>query len=124
MEEEKVVAIEQDKELSKEDVLERSRKENNRAGDERQRQLRDKGLYIAAMIGLTFLVVIYVVNFFVYKINSSELCAVIFSVEGVNEILGYKFGNKKRKLHLVLGIISLLCGVAMLVLWILRLCGF
>ena len=123
MEKENVVA-EQYQELSKEEILARSRKENNQTGDERQQQLRNKGLFIATMVGLAFLVVIYIVNFLVYKINSYELCAVIFSVEGVNGILAYKFGTKKRKLCLALGIISLLCSAGMLVLWILRLCGF
>ena len=40
--------------LSKEEILERSRTENAKQGDEREKQLINKGTQIAAMIGLTF----------------------------------------------------------------------
>ena len=124
MEEEKIIVNEQvEKTLSKDEILERSRSENTKKGDERNQQLHGKGLHIATMIGLTFLVVIYIVNTLVYKVQPTELAAVIFSVEGANEVLVYKFGANKKKIHLAIGIVMLLCGVAMLVLWILRLCG-
>ena len=123
MEEKNNINEQAEKPLSKDEILERSRSENTKNGDERSQRLHGKGLQIATMIGLTFLVVIYIVNTLVYGIQPTELAAVIFAVEGANEVLVYKFGANKKKTHLALGIISLLCSAAMLVLWILRLCG-
>ncbi len=112
---------EEDKNLSKEEVLDRSRKENKN-GDERELQYLYKGAYIATAVGFLLYGIISIVLAILDR-ESYEMNVVIFAIIGtMYTIFGVKT-TKRKKLFLAAGIVSLTAFVITLVCWILELCS-
>lgn len=122
MQEEKTTVVEQS--LTRDEILERSRKENAKDGDEREQKLLQKGIGISTIVGLVALFTIYLVNVIVLKKNSYELVGLIMLMNGVNYIWQSIYSKKRRKVFLPIGIAYLIVSVAYMVLWVLTLCGF
>ena len=120
MEEDRAVVDERDRALTKEEILEQSRKENAR-GDEREQEILKKGINIALMAGLVVLFIVYLVNAVVLERNSYELVAIVFVINGINSIWQGVFGKRLKRAFLAIGIIELAISVAFIVLWILTL---
>lgn len=122
MEEKKLPTDEQvEQHLSKEEILERSRKENAKAGDEREQKLLNNGLFVMLMVGAAVLLLVYLVNLICFKIDGWEIIAIFFVMGGVSSIWQGIFGKKLKKAFLVVGIMQLTASIAFLVLWILPL---
>ncbi|MCH5158097.1 MAG: hypothetical protein J1F33_02755 [Clostridiales bacterium] len=124
MEEEEVIVVDDEESpLSKEDILDRSRKENEKMGDERERQFRQYGIAIGSIVGMVLLLVIYLVDVFALNRNSYEIIGVMVAINGFNMLWQGIYGNKFKKLFLAVGIISLVMSVAYFVMWIVDLVG-
>ena len=124
MEEEKITVDEQkEQSLTREEILERSRKENSKTDDEREQELVQKGNRIALIIGWGATVIAWIFNMTVLHRNSPELIAIIALTAGINLIWTAKVSRKNRKICLIIGIFNLIGFVANLVLWILMLFG-
>lgn len=122
MEEEKITDNEQTVEtLSKEEILERSRKENAKVGDEREQKLLNYGIYAMLFTGAAVLLAVYMVNAIILKRNSNELISIFFAMGGVNFVWQGIFGKKWKKVFLSVGIGELIVSVACLVMWVLTL---
>lgn len=108
--------------LSREEILERSRKENARLGDERERKLLKQGVGIAAVAGLVIIFIIFIVNAFVLQKYSYELMGTVFVMNGINYIWQGRFGQGRKKIVILsCGVVQLLCGIAFLVMWVITL---
>ena len=124
MEEERITIDEQtEHSLTREEILERSRKENSKTDDEREQELVQKGNRIALIIGWGATVIAWIFNMTVLHRNSPELIAIIALTAGINLIWTAKVSRKNRKIYLIIGIFDLIGFVANLVLWILMLFG-
>ena len=124
MDEEKITISEQSEQsLSKQEILERSRKENAKTDDEREQKLVQKGNRIALIIGWGAAVIAWIFNITVLHRNSPELITIIALTAGINLIWTAKVSRKNRKICLIIGIFNLIGFVANLVLWILMLVG-
>lgn len=108
--------------LSREQILEASRKENKN-GDEREMQAYNKSLQLAFGVGMICLGVIMLVNVIVEDILPLEMW-ICFSAMMATMGLYYGIKTVKRKwLFLTEGIIGVITFIFMLVAWILKLCG-
>ena len=124
MEKEKITIEEQSEHvLSKEEVLELSRKENAKKDDEREEKLVNKGDFIALALGWIVSFILLLVDRIALGKYNPELVIAFCLTTSVDLILAGKFSTKKRKLYLPLGIIVAVATVLMVVLWILSLCG-
>ena len=107
---------------TRDEILAISRQENKQ-GDEREKNLYGKGLQIAYSIGVILIGVISLVNAIVVDKTPVELWIVYMGITSVWALYyGIKVG-KHRPLFLTCGI---LCGIAcifFIVIWILGLCG-
>ncbi len=111
----------EEKQLSKEEILEKSRKEN-KDGDEREKQYLYKGAYFATCIGFLLYGIISIVLAILEK-PSYEMNIVLFAIIGtMYTVFGAKT-TKHKKLFLCAGIVCLVASVTTLVCWILMLCG-
>ncbi len=107
--------------LSKEEILDRSRKENKN-GDERENEYLYKGAYIATAVGFILYGIISIVLAVFDKV-SYEMNIVTFAIIGtMYTVFGFKT-TKRKPLFLAAGFICLTASVAMLICWILQLCG-
>lgn len=113
--------VEEETPLTKEEILERFRRENDRAGDEREKKLLSKGVAVMNVAGAIVLLIIYFVNLIYLKRNCYEFMSLIFVMNGVNYIWQGKFGKNMKKMFLVLGITLLILGVCLLIGWIVTL---
>lgn len=104
--------------LTNEEILERFRSENDRAGDEREQKLLNKGVMVMFVAGLIVLLIIYFVNLLYLERNCYEFMSLIFVMSGVNQIWQGKFGRKMKTSFLILGITTLILGILLLILWI------
>ena len=124
MDEEKITIDEKkEQSLTREEILQRSRKENAKQVDERESKLLDKGSFVACIVGLAFLVTAFFVNYFVYHIRCHEIIAAIMCIFGIDRVWQSKYSRKNKKANLALGIIALILTTYYLVMWILTLCG-
>ena len=122
MEEEKITTNEQvEQPLSREEILERSRKENAKTGDERERKLLNNGLFVMLMAGAAVLLLVYLVNLICFERDGWEIVAIFFVMGGVSSIWQGIYGKKYKKVFLSVGIMQLIVSIAFLVLWILPL---
>ena len=112
MEEEKRIIIDEPKEqsLTREEVLERSRKENKR-GDEMYKQNNAK----AMLIGLAFSIVIFLAVCIPELIISNKViityacCAIIWSITG-----GYNLVSgilNKKKVSIITGVVGIVAAI-------------
>ncbi len=108
--------------LSREEILAISRNENKN-GDEREKNLYGKGLQIAYSIGVILIGVISLVNSIVVGKTPVELWIVYMGITAVWALYyGIKVG-KHRPLYLTCGILCSIVCVLFTVYWILGLCG-
>lgn len=108
--------------LTREEILEISRKENKQ-GDEREQNLYGKGMRIAYSIGVILIGIISIVNAIVIEKTPIELWMVYMGMTAVCLLYyGIKVG-KNRPLFLACGIVCCIACVFFTVLWILGLCG-
>ena len=112
--------IEEETPLTKEEILERSRKENQN-GDEREQKLLSRGVAAMCVAGAIVLMIIYCVNLLYLERNCYEFMSLIFVMNGVNLIWQGKYGKKMKKAFLVIGIATLILGIGLLIGWILTL---
>ena len=107
--------------LSREEILAISREENKN-GDEREKQIYKNAIQIAYSIGLIMTGIILLVSSIIDKLPS-ELLIVYMGMSGTTGLYcGIKF-TKHRRLFLASGIICLITCVFFIVFWILGLCG-
>ncbi len=107
--------------LSKEEILAKSREENKN-GDEREQQYLYKGAYLATAVGFLLYGIISVV-LAIYEKQSYEMNVVTFAIIGtMYTIFGLKT-TKRKPLFLCAGIICITASAFALVCWILQLCG-
>ncbi len=110
-----------DKILSKEEILAQSRKEN-KDGDEREQQYLYKGAYIATAVGFLLYGIISIV-LAIFDKESYEMNVVTFAILGtMYTIFGAKT-TKRKPLFLAAGIVCITASVATLICWILQLCS-
>ena len=121
--EEEIIVVEDDgdKALSKEDILERSRKENEKAGDEREQQLRQYGIAIGSIVGMVLLLVVYIVDAVVLDKNSFELIGIMLAINGFNLLWQGIYGKKFKVMFMIVGIMNFAMSIAFFVMWIIDL---
>lgn len=108
--------------LTREEILESSRKENKQ-GDEREQNLYGKGIRLAYSIGVILIGIISLVNAIVVDKSPAELWIVYMGMTAVWSLYyGIRVG-KHRPLFLFCGIFCSLTCVFFIVIWILGLCG-
>ena len=124
MEEDKKTVVEQtEQSLSKEEILERSRKENAKKDDEREQKLIRKGDVVALEVGWLVSAILLLLDRIVLHKYNPELVIAFCITTVVDLILAGKFSTRYKKIYLSLGIIGAIITVTMVVLWILQLCG-
>jgi len=112
---------EEEKNLTKEEILAISRKENKN-GDEREKQYLYKAAFTATAIGFILYGIISVVLAVLDK-KSYEMNAVFFAMIGSMYFMFGLKATKRRPLYLAAGCVCIAASVVALVLWILGLCG-
>ncbi len=108
--------------LTREEILASSRKENKN-GDERDQNLYNKSMSIAYSIGILLIVIITLVNTIVLDKITAEMWIVY---TGMSTVWPLYFGIKVRKhrpLFLACGIICGIACVFWIVYYVLELCG-
>ena len=108
--------------LSKEQILEASRKEN-KYGDEREQQGRLSANSLAMSAGLFIGGIVMLVSVFVTGKIPIEIWLIISGMESVQFIVNAVKMSKLRVLYIVLSVTMGVCFIAFTVLWILQLCG-
>ena len=108
--------------LSKEDILEASRKENKN-GDERERQGVLTANSLAMSTGLFIGGIVMIISVLVTGKIPIEIWLIIGGMESVQFIVNAVKMSKLRVLNIVLSVLMCLCFIAFTVLWILELCG-
>ncbi len=111
----------EEKALSKEEILAKSREENKN-GDEREQQSLYIAAYIATAIGFLLYGIISIVLAILDK-QSYEMNIVIFAIIGTMYTIWGVKTTKRKRLFLAAGIVSLAAFVTALICWILELCG-
>lgn len=114
-------SVNENKQLSREEILASSRKENKQ-GDEREINIFRKGLQIAFCIGIILIGVISLVNTLVVGSTPSELWIVYMGMTAVWSFYYLKAG-KRKPLFIACGVICSIACVLFTVSWILGLCG-
>lgn len=126
IEEEQSTASEQvdanDNELSRDEILEISRQENKN-GDERERQTYAKASSVAFAVGLLVAGLIILVNVIIKDRLPIEVLLIISSAQAAQSFITAHGVRKTRKLYLTLAILMTVVSVCFLVMWILYLCG-
>lgn len=110
--------LEEEEPLSKEAILERFRRENEKVGDERERKILNYGLYAVWIVGVILIFAIYFVNLFCLHKASYELLAVINAMSGVSFIWQGIVRKKARVFSFVAGILFSITSIINLVYWI------
>ena len=110
--------LEEEKPLSKEAILERFRRENEKVGDERERKILNYGLYAVWIVGVILIFAIYFVNLFCLHKTSYELLAVINAMSGVSFTWQGIVRKKARVFSFVAGILFSITCIINLVYWI------
>lgn len=106
---------------NREEILARSR-EDNKNGDEMEKQYLYKGAFLATGVGF-FLYGIISIVIAVLGSLSYEMNIVTFAIIGtMYTVFGVK-ATKRRPLFLSAGIVCLVTSLVTTVCWILRLCG-
>ncbi len=108
------------KTLDKEQILAKSREENKN-GDEREKQYLYKGAYIATAVGFLLYGIISVV-LAIFEKESFEMNIVTFAIIGTMYLIFGLKTTKRKPLFLAAGIVCLTTAVATMICWILQLC--
>ena len=112
---------EEKRELSREEILERSRREN-RDGDERERQGTERVTGVAYIAALLLLFAVQIVCIFFGRVQY-EAYIVLSGMQGAYLTARGICTSKFKKLFLGIGIFMDVCCIAFVVFWILFLCG-
>ncbi|MGN0823940.1 MAG: DUF6442 family protein [Candidatus Coproplasma sp.] len=108
--------------LSKEEILEASRKENKN-GDERERQGMLTAQSLAMSTGLFIGGIVILVSVLVTGKISVEIWLILCGMQTTQAIVNAVKMSKQRVIYIVLSVIFALCFIAFCVLWILEMCG-
>ena len=108
--------------LSREEILAMSREENKN-GDEREKQFFLKANSFACSIGLLLAGVIILVSSLVEKRFPVEVLLLTTAMQSAQSFIAARGVRKTRKLYLTVGICEAVLAVFFLVFWILTLCG-
>lgn len=108
--------------LSREEILAMSRNENKN-GDERERQYFQKGNSAAFATSLLIASVILLAAVIRDDRYPCEIMLLFTASQAVNSLIISKGAVKTRKVYLVLGIAFVILAVFFLVGWILQMCG-
>ena len=107
---------------TREEILAISREENKN-GDEREKQYFLKANSFALSIGLVFAGIIILVSSLVQNRFPIEVMLITMAMQSAQAFIAARGVRKTRKLYLVVGIAEAVCAVFFLVFWILQLCG-
>lgn len=108
--------------LSREKILAISREENKN-GDEKEKQFYVKANSIALSAGLLVAGILMIISVAVQDRFPIEIVLITVTMQAVQSF-GVAYGVRKaRKLYLIVGICEAVAGVILLVLWILQMCG-
>lgn len=108
--------------LTREEILAASREENKN-GDERERQGVAKAGSLAFSTGLLIAGVILIVTAIRDDRFPAEIMLIVCGMQAVQNLVVAHGYRKLRKLYLTLGITQAVIAVIFLVFWILQLCG-
>lgn len=106
--------------MDKNEILEKSRKENENMDELEKFALMKAGKCAVAVAGFLCMAVFFV-ELFIFDTLSLDLWAIYLSISGVN--LTVKYIYRKKTHELVFGIMELLIAVAFLVIHFMRLAG-
>lgn len=109
-------------ELSREEILAGSREENKN-GDEREKQYFLKANSFACSIGLLLAGIIILVSSLVEERFPVEVLLITTAMQSAQSFIAARGVRKTRKLYLTVGIAEAVLSVFFLVFWILMLCG-
>lgn len=107
---------------TREEILEASREENKN-GDERERQYFQKGnsaAFATALLVASAILIAAVIRDDRYP---CEIMLLITASQAANSLIIFRGSVKTRKLYLVFGIMFVILAVFFLVGWILQMCG-
>ena len=122
MEENENKPVEEDVQLSREEILAASRKEN-RNGDERDSKIYLRGTQIALSVAMLLMGVIQLVCVFLNRAVPAELWLVYMGMLATWSLYyGIKSG-KRRPLFISCGVLCSLVFAGFTTIWILQLCG-
>ncbi|MDE6850526.1 MAG: hypothetical protein K2J54_04285 [Clostridia bacterium] len=116
------IAEEEVSQPSREEILATAREEN-KDGDEREKQFFVKANSLAVSIGLVFAGLIILVSSLVEKRVPVEVMLIAMAMQSVQAFIAARGVRKTRKLYLAVGIVEAALAVLFLVIWILQLCG-
>ena len=111
-----------DKDLSRDEILEISRQENKN-GDEREKQTYAKASSIGFAVSLLIAGIIILVNVIVKDRLPIEVLLIVSSAQAAQSFITAYGVRKTRKLYISLAIVMTVVSVCFLVMWILYLCG-
>lgn len=109
-------------EISRDEILEISRQENKN-GDEREKQTYAKANSIGFAIGILVAGIIILVNVIVKDRLPIEVLLIVSSAQAAQSFITAHGVRKTRKLYLTLAIVMTVVSVCFLIMWILYLCG-
>ncbi|MDE6557750.1 MAG: hypothetical protein K2K39_01450 [Clostridia bacterium] len=122
MNEEEKVVTEESVQPSREEILAMSREENKN-GDEKEKQYFLKANSFAFCIGLMMSGIIILITSLVENRFPIEVLLITTAMQSAQSFIAARGMRKTRKIYLILGICEAVCAVALLVFWILTLCG-
>lgn len=110
------------KQLTKEEILERSREENKN-GDERDKQRYSMANSLGFAVGLLLAGIVILVSSLCAGRCPFEVVAVVTGMQAAQALYMGITVKRLRKVYLTIGIAEAACFVCLSVLWILELCG-
>ena len=120
---EQTATEEENKPLSREEILAASRKEN-KYGDEMSMRWRERAGTLAFSAGLLLSGIVMLVTVLVKNYLPYEVYFIICGMQAVQGlIIGIKCTGKIKKVYLTLGIMFAVFTAIFLTIWILQLCG-
>lgn len=109
--------------LTKEEILERSRTENEKSGDERERKLMNYGIIVMLCVGVILIFIVYSINLFFLNRASYELLAISFIMGGISFIWQGIVRRKMKVAYLTLGILDVAVWGVVFLYWCLNSAG-
>lgn len=110
--------------LAPEEILERAKKENEKLGDERQRDRLQWGNYAGFIATILSCAVVMIVKIALEKVVPTELMATLFTgIAAQNIVQACVCTKKMRVLYSVTAALITAGTVMYWVMWILELCG-
>lgn len=110
------------KQLTKEEILQRSREENKN-GDERDRQRYPMANSIGFSVGLLLAGIVILVSSLCADRFPSEVVVVVAGMQAAQALYIGITVKRLRKVYLTIGIAECLIFICLTVIWILELCG-